>query len=157
MVQPWFPVRTYNILMIFRIGYITMYLAHAVSPRRLVHCISTLPGIGQFFTLLPLVKRLSLSTPGNVGYSDRLMIIQMVYPLLVHCVSFCRIVGVVSEVVACTHVWYCPMSQHMHVLCRTYQMGTRSLGVARMRLGVVCNPTTRTISPQNIIMYPVVE
>ena len=50
-----------------------------------------------------------------------------------------------------------PILQHTHVICSTYHLGTRSLGAARILLRGGCNPTTRTISLQNGITYPVIE
>ena len=48
-------------------GNITVYLAHDVSPRRLLHRISMLAGTGQFLMPPPLEKLPLTSTPGNVG------------------------------------------------------------------------------------------
>ena len=45
------------------------------------------------------------------------------------------IVRVVSELVARMHVLYNPLYQRMHVLRRTDQLVTRSLGELRMRIG----------------------
>ena len=45
------------------------------------------------------------------------------------------IVRVVSEAVARMHVLYHPLCQRMHVLRRTDQLVTWSLGAVRMRIG----------------------
>ena len=57
----------FEILRIFWMRYINMYLSHMVAPRRLVLCISTLPGTGQFLTPLSSRKRPLSTTPVNVG------------------------------------------------------------------------------------------
>ena len=54
MVQTMVAFRTSKSLRIFLMGCITVYLAHAVAPRCLVYCISTLPGNGQFYHPVPL-------------------------------------------------------------------------------------------------------
>ena len=53
MVWPFVPVHTSEILRIFRMGYITVYLLHKVAPQRLLRCITTLPGTVKFLTPLP--------------------------------------------------------------------------------------------------------
>ena len=115
--------------------FITMYLAHAVVAWRIVHCVSTLPRTGKFLILLPLGERLSLCTPDNVGYYARLVLIQMVFPLFIQWISCRLIVGVVSEIVACTHVWYCPAHHSMYVIWCIDQLCAQSLGALRISLG----------------------
>ena len=124
----------------------------------LVHFIYTLLGTGQFIPPLPLVKRPSLCTPGNVGYSDILVPIQMIFPLFVHCMSLRLVVGVVSELVACTNVRCRPPHQRIYFICCTYQLGTRMIEAVRIRIrGGGGGPTTKNISPHNVITYPVIE
>ena len=67
MVRPHVPFRTFESLIIFWMGYINMYLAHAVAPRRLIHCIYKLPVTGQFLMPLPSGKFPSPITPDNIG------------------------------------------------------------------------------------------
>ena len=67
-------------------GYITVYLAHAVAPLCLISCISTLPVTGQFIMTFPLGKQPLLIIPGNVGYSAKLVPSQMVCPSFINCV-----------------------------------------------------------------------
>ena len=71
----------------------------------------------------------SLSIPGSVGYSDRLVPIKMVHPSFINCMSRHMIVIVVSEVLARMHVLYHPLSQRTQVLRLTDQLVTQSLGV----------------------------
>ena len=69
----------------------------------------------------------------------------MVCPLFFYCMNRRLIIGVVSEVVAQTHVWYHPPCQCMHVFSCTDQLGTQSLGLVRMRLRGVLEPTNLTM------------
>ena len=84
---------------------------------------------------IPRCQCTSLIMSCNLGYPYRLVPINMVFPLFIHCMSYHMIFGVVYEVVTCMHVWYHPPSQRMHVLCRTYQLVTQSLGAVIMRMG----------------------
>ena len=56
MILPLVVVRTLEILIIFRMGKITVYLTHALEQQCLVCCIPKLPGNSQFFTLFPTGK-----------------------------------------------------------------------------------------------------
>ena len=60
MVLTLVPFRTPEILRIFWMGYITMYLAHMVNPRRLVLCIIILAGTVQFFYAIALCENVPL-------------------------------------------------------------------------------------------------
>ena len=54
MVRLLVPFLAFESLKIFLMGYITMYLGHAVAPQRIVRFISMLPGIGKIFLTLLL-------------------------------------------------------------------------------------------------------
>ena len=54
MIRPLVTLRTSESLIIFWLGYITVYLAHTVDPKRLLYCIPALPGTGQLFHTAPL-------------------------------------------------------------------------------------------------------
>ena len=60
MVCLWFPVPTSEILRIFLMGYITVYLSHAGAPRSLVRGIRTLLGTVQFSHAVTLRGKLPL-------------------------------------------------------------------------------------------------
>ena len=107
MVWTQVPVRTFRSLIIFQMGYKNVYVAHTVWPLRLVHCISTLPGTGQFLMPLPSGKCSSPSTPGNVGILcyivaqiNGLYFVCSLYKLPLDCCSRIRI----------SHTYTCMMS-----------------------------------------------
>ena len=54
MVCPIVPFRTYKSLIIFQMGYITVYLESVIAPQNIVQFIPTLPGTGQFSHAVPL-------------------------------------------------------------------------------------------------------
>ena len=67
MVRPLINLRTSKILRIFWIGYISVYLAHAVMPQHIVGWVSTIPVTGHFLTPLPLGEHPFPITPVNVS------------------------------------------------------------------------------------------
>ena len=56
MVQPLVAVSNSEILRIFHMVKITMYMVHAVGTQRLIHCTPTLPGNGQYIMTFPYRK-----------------------------------------------------------------------------------------------------
>ena len=136
MVWTLVPVCTSEILRIFWVGNITLYFAHTVSPRCLVHFIPTLPVTGQFLTTLCslTINLPSFITWGSLYPSYLLGDQSTSISFICSCIICCFIVGVMPEVVACTHVWYQPFCQSMHIFHQTDQLVAQSQRVIRILL-----------------------
>ena len=120
MVWPWVPLRTSEILRIFRMEKVIMYIIHTVVPRSFLRFIPTILGNGQYNYFFSRKSCPLCCKQGNKVLSRELAIsIKLFYPLFVPkwvviwCWSHCW------KLVAHVNLLYLSMHHCMHAHLQT--------------------------------------